>query len=106
MSITACVLKGFDSFEPDFSKQVFEQAGHGGGYLMHPSTMKHCRSFWKPKVPVSHSYEEWGKLASPDLLQLANIRYKEILANCPDMMLERDIYLELERYINKMEKAG
>lgn len=99
MSRAACVIKGIESFEKDFSKQIIAQVGHGGNYLMHPSTMKHCRNFWKPKISFSQSYEEWEKSGSMDLVQKANIRFKEILAQCPDKVLEEDIDRELEKYI-------
>ncbi len=99
MSRTACIIKGIESFEQDFSKQIIAQVGHGGNYLMHPSTMKHFRNFWKPEVSFSQSYEEWEKSGSMDLVQKANIRFKEILDQCPGKVLEEDIDRELEKYI-------
>ncbi len=99
MSRAACVIKGIDSIESDFSKKIIQELGHGGSYLMHPSTMKHCRDFWSPTISTTESHDDWKKKGAVDILQAANKKYKEILASCPERILDETEDQALERYI-------
>ena len=99
MSRAACVMKGIDPLEPDFSKDIIKEIGHGGSYLMHPSTMKHCRGFWTPGVSFMDSYEVWEKDGSMDVARAANAKFKEILAACPDRIIDPETDKALAGYI-------
>ncbi|MCG8688341.1 MAG: trimethylamine methyltransferase family protein [Desulfobacterales bacterium] len=99
MSRAACVMKGIDTMEPDFSKSIIQEIGHGGSYLMHPSTMKHCRGFWTPGISTMDSYETWEKKGSMDVTRAANAKFKEILAACPDQIIDPEIDTLLAGYI-------
>lgn len=99
MSRAARVMSGLDSFEEDYSKSLIQELGHGGSYLMHPSTMKHCRSFWSPSVSVMDSYDDWEKQGGEDVMVRANKKYKEILKQCPERILDEALDKELLGYI-------
>ena len=99
MSRAAEVMRGIDSFEDDLSESIISDLGPGASYLMHPSTMKHCRGFWTPAVSTMDSYDDWEKKESLDATQKANATYKEILSNCPDSILDSTLDQELVSYI-------
>ena len=99
MARAACAVKGIDTFEADFSKTSINEVGHGGSFLMHPSTMAHCRKFWTPDISTSDSYETWEQNGSLDVARAANTRFKDILANCPDQITDPQIDAELGKYI-------
>ena len=99
MARAACGLGGIDSFEDDFSKSIIQDLGHGGSYLMHPGTMKHCRGFWSPEISTMDSHGEWMKKGGPTVDQVAHAKYKEILASCPDTILEEEKDAALLAYI-------
>ncbi len=99
MSRAAAVVKGIDSFESDFSESIIDNTGHGGSYLMHPSTMKHCREFWTPPLSTMDSYEDWQNKGGEDVSQRANATYKKILSECPASILSDDLDAELESFI-------
>ncbi len=104
MSRAGCVMKGIDNFDIDFSKDLIQKLGHGGAYLMDPSTMAHCRGFWTPALSSMESHNDWEKQGAMDVVQKANIKYKEILANCPQSIIEDDTARELKEYITSVEK--
>lgn len=103
MSRAACVMKGLDSLMPGFGTDTIKTVGHGGSYLMDPSTMTHCRSFWTPSVACTDSYETWKAGGSRDVVQAANTRFKEILAACPDMIIDPDTDQALGAYIGSVQ---
>lgn len=102
MSRAACVIKGIDSFEADLSTDIIKKVGHGGSYLMDPSTMKHCRGFWTPALSSMDSYDVWEKKESLDVVQKANIKFKEILANCPERIIDHGIDQALGAYMTNI----
>jgi len=106
MSRAACVLNGIDRFEPDFSKNIIQNIGHGGSFLMDPSTMKHCRNFWTPEISTMDSHDDWEKKGSMDVVQKANSKFKEILAQCPERIIEQDIDKDLTAYITQIKNKG
>lgn len=99
ISRSAAITQGIESFESDFSEKIIDEVGHGGSYLRHPSTMKHCRDFWTPPVSTIESYEEWERHGGVDITQRANATYKKILAECPNTILSEDIDQELQSFI-------
>ena len=104
MSRSACVVKGIDRFEDDFSKNIIKEVGHGGSYLMHPSTLKYCRSFWEPSVSDSGSFDNWKKNGEQDIIKKANKMFKEILGNSPDMVIDQKVGKNLEKYVNHVKE--
>ena len=102
MSRAACAMTGIDMMEPGFSTNIIKEIGHGGSYLMHPSTMAHCRKFWTPEISTMDSYETWESKGRKDATQAANTRFKEILAECPDQIIDPEIDQALEAYIRKI----
>ncbi|MCG8615196.1 MAG: trimethylamine methyltransferase family protein [Desulfobacterales bacterium] len=103
MSRAACAVKGISGLEADYSKTIINDIGHGGSYLMHPSTMTHCRSFWTPGISTTDSYEAWEKKGSMDVVTAANARYKEILAACPDRVIDPGLDDRLAGYIQSLK---
>ena len=104
ISRSACVLNGIDSFEEDFSKSIIKEVGHGGSYLMHPSTLKHCRRFWEPLVSENKSFDVWEKNGSLDIKQKANKMVKQILENSPDMIIDKTVSVDLEKYVKHVKE--
>jgi len=106
MSRAARVVKGMDSFEDDLSKNIIKEVGHGGSYLMHPTTLKYCRHFWSPGVSETGNFDNWKKKGAQDIAQKANKRFKEILGSCPDMIIDKQVSVDLEKYVAQVKKTG
>ncbi len=101
MSRTACIMNGISSLKPDFSSSIIKEIGHGGSYLMHQSTLMHCRDFWMPRVSVSSSYSDWEKHGAEDVVKRAGRLYRQALENCPETTLEQDLCSALHAYISR-----
>jgi trimethylamine--corrinoid protein Co-methyltransferase len=99
MARAARAVGDIHNLDDDFSKGLIHELGHGGAYLMHPSTMKHCRNFWTPSVSSCDSYEDWQKKGAMDVETRANGIFKQILAECPDKMISDDIDDDLKKFI-------
>jgi len=104
MSRAACVVKGIDYFEDDFSINTIKEVGHGGSYLTHPTTLKYCRKFWEPSVSETKSFDDWEKNGSLDVKLKANQKFKQILENSPDMIIDPDVGIDLEKYVKRVKK--
>lgn len=95
------IQKGIDFSHIDQAVEIIQQVGPGGSYMVHPSTFTDCRSLWLPSVSDWESYDAWENAGSEDLLIRANRKYKEILANAPETLLDPSLQKDLERYIEK-----
>lgn len=102
MDRAARAVGGIRNPDADFSKNLIDEIGHGGSYLMHPSTMKACRNFWSPSVSTCDSYDDWQKRGSVDVVTRANGMYKKILADCPDKMISDAVDKDLKRFVERV----
>jgi len=82
------MIGGVDAEAGDFMSEAIAQVGPRGNYLTHPSTFKHFRSAWRPKVSNWDDYAKWERDGEKDAIVRANARYKEILASCPETTLD------------------
>lgn len=93
------IMNGIDPVETDFNVDIIHEVGHTGSFLMHPTTFKNCRSGWTPTVSNWDSFETWQQEGSEDVLVRANRRYKKVLSECPDSLLDEAQDGELSRYV-------
>ncbi len=82
------ILKGIETNDEAFDISIIQDIGQTGSYLMHPFTVAKCRDMWTPTVADWNMYEIWKNAGSEDILIRANRRYKQVLAGCPDMLLD------------------
>lgn len=104
MSRAAEIVNGISNLESDYSEKMIGDTGHGGSFLVHPSTMQHCRSFWTPPLSTMDSYEDWQKNGGVDVTTKANETYKKILSECPETILDNDCDRELKLFIEREQK--
>lgn len=93
------VMQGLRTDEASLSLEAIREVGPGGSFLTHPSTLKHFREAWVPSVSHSGTHSEWVKQGSEDVVQRANRRVKEVLAGCPDCLLEPGVDKDLARFV-------
>ncbi len=91
---------GMDTSDEALSLDLIHEIGHSGSYLMHPSTLKHCREMWKPSVSYCGSYANWEKEGEEDVLVRANRKWKELLSVCPETLLDAETDKDLAKYVN------
>jgi trimethylamine---corrinoid protein Co-methyltransferase len=93
------VQKGIDAGDEALSVGVIQEIAQTGSYLMHPSTLKACRSNWKPTLALRGSYRDWEKKGCEDILTRANRRYRALLAASPESVLDPSIDREIQAYV-------
>lgn len=96
------VEKGMNISDEALCLDIIKEVAHGGSFLTHASTFKHCREAWQPTVSHWGSYEQWQRENCQDAAQRANILFKERIAAVPESLLTP----ELERDLNQYVKAN
>jgi trimethylamine--corrinoid protein Co-methyltransferase len=93
------IYKGIDTSDEALAVDVIQEMAQSGNYLMHTNTFEHFRESWTPIVSEWDSYEEWQKRGSEDVVIRANRKYKEILNNAPESMIDKALDEDLQAYI-------
>ena len=94
------------AFSPEaLSLDIIQEVGHKGDYLLHDSTFVHARDFWAPTVSVWEPFGTWEKQGREDALTRANRRYREILAQAPESMLDAALDADLKTYMQSAARA-
>jgi len=100
MSRMLRIMEGVSTKDEDFDISSIKKTGHAGSYLKHPDTVRNCRSTWVPTVSDWESYDKWKATGSEDIVVQANRKYKEVLKNCPESLLSKDIAEQLTKFVD------
>lgn len=93
------ISDGIDITDSDFDVDVIHEVARAGSYLIHKSTALACRSNWVPRISNWDPFETWRREGSEDVLKRANRRYTQVLAECPESMLDSDLDGALRRFL-------
>ena len=99
------ISKGLDTSDEAMSLDVIRDVAKGGEYLTHDNTFEHVRDFWNPIVSTWDPYGVWEKEGAEDILVRANKRFKQILASCPDSLIDPDMDKELKDFVSRAVKT-
>jgi trimethylamine--corrinoid protein Co-methyltransferase len=102
MSRVIRICNGVDTSDSKMSLDVMKEVGPGGSYLAHPDTFKRFRDQWLPSVSCWTSYDKWESTGKESVMTRAGKKYKEILANRPEMMISKDLDRDLKAYMKKV----
>jgi trimethylamine--corrinoid protein Co-methyltransferase len=83
---------------------VIKAVGPGGHFLDQDHTFEHFRSeFYQPMISNRDNFDTWQAGGSPSILQTANKKVKQILADysAPDLPAEAD--KDLKRFIENIK---
>jgi Trimethylamine:corrinoid methyltransferase len=93
------IKQGVDTSDEALAVDVIQEIGHNGNYLVHTSTFEHFRSLWTPNLADWESYDDWLQGGSEEIGIRANRKFKEILQNAPESLLDPDTDRVLKNYI-------
>jgi len=94
------IWNGLEGPDRDMSVDLIHEIGHSGEtYLTHPLTFEHCRERWLPSISYWGTYENWIADGGEDIVTRANRKYKEILKNAPESLIDSEVDKDLKAYI-------
>ena len=95
--------QGIDTSDTDSAMQAIQDVGPKGSYLMHPTTMQQYKTHWRPIYNLAswESYEAWKKRGQEDILVRANRKWKDVLSNSPDSMIDPELDKMLKDFLSK-----
>jgi trimethylamine--corrinoid protein Co-methyltransferase len=97
------LLKGIPVNEEMLALDVIRNVGHGGNFLTHEHTFKHCRSTqWRPILFNRKGYDEWEERGKLSLLERARGRLLEILETHRPIEISAEKMREIENIIPLM----
>jgi trimethylamine--corrinoid protein Co-methyltransferase len=94
------IADGVNASEQALSVDVIQEVGTGGTYLTHDSTYERFGNLWKPSVSNWDDYDTWKENGSESILVRANKKFKEVLQNCPESMMDGCLEKELKTYVH------
>jgi trimethylamine--corrinoid protein Co-methyltransferase len=98
--------QGVDTTDSDAALQAIRDVGPRGSFLMHPTTMEQYKNHWRPMHNLAswESYGVWQENGCEDILVRANAKWKDILANSPDMMIDPELDKMLLDYLRNASR--
>ncbi len=96
------IREGMDTSDKEQAVKVIQEMGHQGNYITHSDTLTQFRSRWMPSLSDWESYENWVASGSEDVIVRANRKYKEILQNTPETLIDPEMDKALNGYIQRV----
>ena len=102
-----CYLKRIDKGvacdEETLAYDVMEEVGPRGTFLAEDHTVDHYRDeFYRPTLSNRQPYEAWERDGCTTIEQVANKKWKEILANYKGSTLDSSVDADLKKYLDRM----
>ncbi len=95
------IREGLDTTGKEQALKIIQEIGHEPNHITHLDTLEHCRDRWLPPLSEWGPYENWQQAGSEDVAVRANRKYKEILANAPDTLIDPEVDNELHDYMQR-----
>jgi len=98
------IKKGYEVNSDTLSLDVIKETGPGGHFLDKDHTFKHFRTeFYQPGFFDRHNFDSWYAKGSPQCLEMANKRWKEVLNTYKVPELPAGVDKDLQKFINKIK---
>jgi trimethylamine--corrinoid protein Co-methyltransferase len=97
------IKKGYEVNADTLCLNVIREVGPGGHFLDTDHTFEHFRTeFYQPQLSNRDVFESWRDQGSPQCMQAANKRYKEIIETYEVPELPADVDKNLQKFIEKI----
>ena len=98
------IKKGYEVNADTLGLDVIRESGPGGHFLDKDHTFEHFRSeFYQPALSNRDDFEGWYTKGSPQSMEAANKKYKEILESYEVPQLSADVDKDLLKFIENMK---
>ncbi len=100
------IREGLDTTGKEQDLKIIQEIGHESNYITHLNTLEHCRDRWLPSLSNWEVYEKWQEAGSEDVAVRANRKYKEILADAPNTLIDPEVDKILQDYMQRELNKG
>ena len=98
------IKKGFKVNDDTLGLDAIKEVGPGGHFLDKDHTFQHFRSeFYQPTLSNRDDFDSWYTKGSPQSMEAANKKYKEILESYEVPELTADVDRDLLKFIEKIK---
>ena len=98
------IKKGYEINADTLGLDVIRESGPGGHFLDKDHTFEHFRSeFYQPALSNRDDFDGWYAKGSPQSMEAANKKYKEILESYEVPQLSADVDKDLLKFIENMK---
>ena len=98
------IQKGFEVNPETLALDVIKNVGPGGHFLDNDHTFNHFRTeFYQPRLSNRDDFVTWQASGSPQSMEAANKKYKEILESYEVPELSADVDKDLLKFIENMK---
>ena len=95
------IREGMDTSDKEQALNVIQEIGHETIHITHPDTLAHFRNRWLPELSNWETYESWQESGSADVAARANKKYKEILENALETLIDPEVEKVLQSYMRR-----
>ncbi len=95
---------GIDTSDEAMSIDVIQEVGPGGTFLTHSDTFVHFKEVFTNDISECEGYADWYEEGAYDIAERANQKFKEILAEAPETLLDSYTDKVLRAYMDKIMK--
>jgi len=98
------IKRGYEINQDTLAFDIVKEVGPGGHFLDKNHTFDHFRTeFYQPQLPNRDDFVTWQENGSPQSMETANKKYKEILENYEAPELTADVDKDLQKFIEKLK---
>lgn len=98
------IKKGFKVNDDTLGLDAIKEVGPGGHFLDKDHTFRHFRSeLYQPTLSNRDDFDSWCTKGSPQSMEAANKKYKEILESYEVPELSADVDRDLVKFIDKLK---
>jgi len=98
------IKRGYEVNPDTLALDVIKEVGPGGHFLDKDHTFDHFRTeFYQPQLSNRDDFASWQSSGSPQCMETANKKYKEILETYEAPELPADVDKDLLKYIAKLK---
>jgi len=97
------IKRGYEVNEETLGLDVIKETGPGGHFIDKDHTFEHFRTeFYQPQLSNRDDFDSWQASGSPQSVEAAGKKYKEILGTYEAPELPADVNRDLQKYIEEM----
>jgi len=100
------LTKGIPFDEEGFAMDGIREVGPGGHHLGSEHTMRHYRTgFYRPWISSTENYDRWQLMGSRTADMVANVKWKQLLADYKDPGIDSAVDEQLKTFIEVRKDA-